>query len=75
MILRAYFPAMSTLSEIEEAAAALTPVQKQELMLFLAARLRSEGARMPEPQKFSKEEMGGWIAEDEADMQRLREGW
>jgi hypothetical protein len=64
---------MSTLLEIEEAAALLTPQEKQELMLFLAIRLRGDGARMPEPLKFSKEEMDGWIAEDEADMQRLRE--
>jgi hypothetical protein len=64
---------MSTLSEIEVAAAALPPEQKQELMLFLAARLRAEGAKLPEPRQFSREQMAGWIAEDEADMQRFRE--
>jgi hypothetical protein len=42
---RCYFPNMSTLAEIEAAAAALPPEQKQELMLFLAARLRTESAR------------------------------
>lgn len=40
---------MSTLAEIEAAAEALPPEQKQELMVFLAARLRGQGARMPEP--------------------------
>lgn len=33
---------MSTLAEIEKAAAKLSPKQKQELMLFLSARLRTE---------------------------------
>jgi hypothetical protein len=65
---------MSTLVEIEAAADALPPEQKQELMLFLAARLRSQRARMPEPRKFSREQMAEWIAEDEADMMRFREG-
>jgi hypothetical protein len=65
---------MSTLAEIEAAADALPPEQKQELMLFLAARLRAQGAWMPEPRKFSREQTAAWIAEDEADMQRFREG-
>ncbi len=33
---------MSSLAEIERAAAALPPEQKQELMLFLGARLRGD---------------------------------
>ena len=66
------FPSMSTLAEIEQAADTLTPEQKQELILFLAARLRANGAQMPVPRKFTKEEMAGWIAEDEADMERPR---
>jgi len=44
---------MSTLGEIEAAADALPPEQKQELMLFLAASLRANGAKMPEPRVFS----------------------
>ena len=66
------FPAMSTLAEIEQAADALPPEQKQELILFLAARLRADGAQMPTPRKFTKEEMAGWLAEDEADMERFQ---
>lgn len=65
-------PRMSTLAEIEQAAEALKPEQKQELILFLAARLRADGAQMPVPRKFTKEEMPGWTAEDEADMERFR---
>ena len=65
---------MSTLAEIEQAADALTPEQKQELIRFLAARLRADGAQMPAPRKFAKEEMAGWIAGDEADMERFRRG-
>jgi hypothetical protein len=64
---------MSTLAEIEAAADALTPAQKQELLLFLAARLRAEGAKLPEPRKFPGQQIGDWIARDEADMQRFHE--
>ena len=69
-----YSSGMSTLAEIEAAADALTPEQKQELLLFLATRLRAQGARLPEPRKFAREQIAGWIAQDEADMQRFREG-
>lgn len=65
---------MSTLAEIEAAADALPPEQKQELMVFLAAQLHAQGARMPEPRKFSAQQTTEWIAEDEADMRRFREG-
>lgn len=64
---------MVTLAEIESAAAGLSPAEKQELMLFLASRLRAEGAPLPEPRTFMPEEIAGWISEDEADMRRLRE--
>jgi hypothetical protein len=65
---------MSTLAEIEEAAAKLSPEEKQELILFLAARLRADGAEMPAPRKYSQEEMASWIARDEADMEEFRAG-
>lgn len=64
---------MSSLTEIEAAADALPPEQKQELMLFLAARLRAQGPRLPDPRKFSPEQLAAWIADDEADMRRFRE--
>ncbi|HEX4793355.1 MAG TPA: hypothetical protein VH370_06165 [Humisphaera sp.] len=65
---------MSTLDEIEAAADALPAAQKQELMLFLATRLRAQGAQLPEPRKFTTQQMQAWIAEDEAAMRRFREG-
>jgi hypothetical protein len=60
--------------EIEQAADALPASQKQELMLFLAARLRAGGARLPEPRKFSREQIQEWMAEDEAELQRFQRG-
>jgi hypothetical protein len=65
---------MSTLAEIEAAADALSSEQKQELLLFLAVRLRAQGAPLPQPRNFSTDQMTSWIAEDEADMGRFREG-
>jgi hypothetical protein len=65
---------MSTLTEIEKAADNLPPQEKQELILFLAARLRATGARLPDPRQFSREQVETWIAEDEADLQRFQRG-
>jgi len=65
---------MRTLPEIEAAADALPPDQKQELLLFLAMRLRVDGASLPEPRKFSREQTADWIDEDEADMRQFSEG-
>ena len=64
---------MSTLAEIEKAAEKLSPQQKQELMLFLGARLRAERAGLPEPRQFSSEQVQYWVAEDEADLKRFHE--
>ena len=66
---------MSTLKEIEQAVGALPAVEKEELLFFLATQLRAERrAELPEPRLFSKEEIDGWIAEDEADAARFRAG-
>lgn len=65
---------MSKLEEIEAAAETLPPEQKQELMLFLATRLRAQGVKLPEPRQFSRDQMAAWVAEDEADMTRFRDG-
>ena len=64
---------MVTLAEIESAAAGLSPAEKQAWMLFLASRLRAEGAPLPEPRTLMSEEIASWIAEDEADMRWLQE--
>lgn len=42
---------MSTLAEIESAAETLPPEQKEELFLFLAARLRAESGTLPRPRR------------------------
>jgi hypothetical protein len=65
---------MSTLAEIEAAADSLPPEQKQELILFLATRLRGAGVKLPAPRKFTQDQIDAWVAEDEADMKRFREG-
>ena len=65
---------MSTLAEIEAAADTLPPEEKLKRILFLATRLRGSGVKLPPPRKFSREQLASWIAEDEAEMQRFREG-
>ncbi len=62
---------MTTLADLETAADALTEAEKQELLLFLAASLRRARAQSPEPRRFSAETIQAWIAEDEADFERL----
>jgi hypothetical protein len=65
---------MTTLDEIETAAAALSDAEKQHLMRFLAARLQAQGAPPPETPFLSREKMTDWMAEDEAAMRRVRPG-
>jgi hypothetical protein len=65
---------MSTLSEIEAATETLTPEQREELFLFLAARLRTADGKLPPPRAFPKDQIQAWIADDEAGMKRVREG-
>ena len=65
---------MSTLAEIEAAAANLPPREKAELLLFVAGQLRGEGATLPEPRLFSPEQLTAWMDEDEEDMRRFRAG-
>ena len=65
---------MSTLAEIESAAAALPPREKAELLLFMAGQLRAEGAPLPEPRLFLPEQLQAWMDEDEEDMRKFRAG-
>ncbi len=65
---------MIKLAEIEAAADALPPEQKQELFLFLAARLRAGSTQLPAPREFSREQMNAWIADDEEGMRRFKAG-
>ncbi len=64
---------MSTLAEIEAAVESLPSEQKQELFLYLMARLRDAG-QLPSPREFSLEQMEAWIADDEEGMRLVREG-
>ena len=63
---------MSTLLEIEAAADSLPTEQKEQLLLFLATRLRAARATAPAPRQWSREVIAEWIAEDEADMQQFQ---
>lgn len=65
---------MSTLTEIEQAAAALPVAEKQQLMLFLGAKLRAERIGVPEPRDFSQAEIQSWIEQDEEELRRFRSG-
>lgn len=65
---------MSTLVEIESAAAALSAGEKAELLLFVAQQLRAEQAPLPEPRLFTKDQLQAWMDEDEGDMRRFRAG-
>ena len=64
---------MSKLNELEAGSEGLSPEEKRQLIVFLAARLRAEGSTLPEPRTFSIEQINGWIAEDEADLRRFRQ--
>ncbi|MBI3370617.1 MAG: hypothetical protein HY017_02515 [Betaproteobacteria bacterium] len=65
---------MGTLSEIQAAVETLTPEQKDELFLFLAARLRVGAGESPPPREFTQEQLERWIADDEAGYLRFRAG-
>lgn len=62
---------MSTLTEIEAAAELLTVEQKRELFLFLAQRLRSVSGPLPPAREFSREQIAGWIADDQEGLRSL----
>ena len=64
---------MSTLAEIETAADSLSTEEKEELLRFLAMRLRKDRAE-PKPRIYSDEELATMVAEDEAGAERFRLG-
>ena len=63
---------MSTLAEIENAADALPVAEKQELLLFLAKRLKASDKPLPPPRQFTREQVNSWVAEDEADWKSAK---
>jgi len=66
------FHPVSSLAEIEIAADSLSPEEKEELLRFLAIRLRKERPQ-PAVRIFSDQELAAMLAEDEADGERLRQ--
>jgi hypothetical protein len=64
---------MSTLAEIETAADSLSSREKEELLRFLAMRLRQERA-LPKPRIYSDEELAAMIAEDQRPAVALGQG-
>jgi hypothetical protein len=65
---------VSTLMDIEQAAVKLPAQEQQQLLRFLLRVVPVAEAELPAPRQFSKEEIQGWLAEDEASMRRFREG-
>jgi hypothetical protein len=62
---------MTTLAEIEAATDALSASDKQQLLLYLAARLQAQGAPLPDALALPREPRIDWMAEDEAAMRRF----
>lgn len=63
---------MTTLIEIERAVAGLPSSEKTELLLYVAQSLRAQQAPLPEPRRFSDEQLQAWVDEDEEAMRRFR---
>lgn len=56
---------MSTLAEIKAATEALSEREKEQLFLFLAARLRAANpAELPPPRTFTRGQMEEWIRDE-----------
>ncbi len=62
---------MSTLVEIETAADSLSPEEKEQLLRFLAIRLRTERLQ-PALRIYTDHEVATMLAEDEAEGEQLR---
>lgn len=66
--------AMQSLVDIEQAVQNLSAEQQAELLLFVAERLRSQRAPLPEPREFTQEQLKAWLDEDEQAMERFWAG-
>jgi len=65
---------VTTLAEIEAAADALPAEEQWELFGFLKARLLAgKNGPIPEPRRFTREQVAAWTARDEEEMRKLRE--
>ena len=70
--MRANFSAVNTLAEIKAATDSLPNEQKEELLRFLAVRLRRARV-LPAMRIYSDEELAAMIAEDEAAGAQFRQ--
>ncbi len=70
-----YFCVMGTLAEIEAAVASLPPGEQRELFLYLATLLHIPADALPSLLEISRDEIDGWIADDDEGMMRFREGY
>jgi hypothetical protein len=68
----AQYGSMKTLTEIEQAVEELPSGQKTELLLFVARSLRDAQAPLPEPRRFSDEQLRSWLDKDEEAMRRFQ---
>lgn len=62
---------MSSVQEITTAVDKLPLGELQEVGLFVLRRMREKGS-LPPVRLFTKEQVDGWIAEDEREMAALR---
>ena len=65
------FSAVTTLAEIQAAIDALPARETQDLLVYVAARLKAQGVTLAEPHSFSRDQRIDWMAEDEAAMRRF----
>ena len=68
-----YGSEVSTVQEIEAAADLLPADKKEELLRFLAVRLRKDRAQ-PQPRIYSAEEVAAMVAEDEEGFRKFKAG-
>jgi hypothetical protein len=62
---------MTTIADIEAAIDALPASEKQQVLLYVAARLKAQGAALPDTRALFRDQKVDWMAEDEAVMRRF----
>jgi hypothetical protein len=65
------FSGMTTLAEIQAAIDALPARETQDLLVYVAARLKAQGVALPEAHAVTRDQRIDWMAEDEAAMRRF----
>lgn len=65
------FCGVTTLAEIQAAIDALPARETQDLLVYVAARLKAQGVVLPEAHAAIRDQRIDWMAEDEAAMRRF----